>query len=69
MSFLLYNHFFYMLEYLTGICLLHVDVGLVRPIDYAWNRRCPRPEATAAATEGVVVVGNLLVGEAERVLR
>jgi hypothetical protein len=52
-----------------GECLLHVDVGPMRPVDYAWNRRCPWPEAAAATAGGVAVVGNLQAGEAERVLR
>jgi hypothetical protein len=43
-------------------------VGPVRPTHYAWNRHRPQPEA-AAATGGPAVVGNLPVGEAERVLR
>jgi hypothetical protein len=55
-------------EYLTGIRLLHADVGPMRPVDYARNRRSPRPEDTTA-TEGPAVAGNLLAGEAERVLR
>jgi hypothetical protein len=57
-----------MLEYLTGIRLLHVDVGPVRPIDYAWNKHRPWSEAAAAATGGETVAGNLPAGEAERVL-
>jgi hypothetical protein len=69
MSFLLYISCFCMPEYLTGICLLHADVGPVRPVDYARNRRHPRPEATASATGGVAVAGNLPAEEAERVLR
>jgi hypothetical protein len=56
-------------EYLTGKRLLHVDVGPVRPADYARNRRRPRPEAAAAAAGGAAVAGNLPAGEAERVLR
>ena len=56
-------------EYLTGKHLLHVDVGPMRPTDYARNRHRPRPEAAAAAAGGATVVGNLLVGGAERVLR
>jgi hypothetical protein len=56
-------------EYLTGIHLLHVDVGPMRVADYARNRHCPRPEAAAAAIGGPAVAGNLPVGEAERVLR
>jgi hypothetical protein len=56
-------------EYLTDIRLLHVDVGPVRPADYAWNRHHPRPRAAATATGGPVVAGDLPAGEAERVLR
>jgi hypothetical protein len=52
-----------------GERFLHADVGPVRPVDYAWNRRRPRPEAAAAAAGGVAVMGNLLAGEAKRVLR
>jgi hypothetical protein len=65
MSFLLYISFFCMLEYLTGICLLHANVGPMQPADYARNRCHPQPEATAATAEGPTVVA----GEAERVLR
>lgn len=46
-----------------------MDVGPVRPADYAWNRRRPRPEAAAAASRGAAVAGNLPAGEAERALR
>jgi hypothetical protein len=56
-------------EYLTDIRLLHANVGPVRPVDFAQNRRCPRLEAVAAAAEGSVVAGNLPSGKAERVLR
>ena len=52
-----------------GERLLHADVGPVRPADYAWNRRCPWPEAAAAAARGAAVAGNLPAGEAEKVLR
>jgi hypothetical protein len=55
--------------YLMGKCLLYADVGPVRPVDYAWNRHHPRPEATAATIGGAAVAGNLPAGEAERVLR
>ena len=44
-------------------------MGPVRPVDYAWNRHHPWPEATAAAAGGAAVAGNLPAGEAERVLR
>jgi hypothetical protein len=56
-------------DYLMGKRLLHADVGPVRPVNYAWNRRRPRPKAVAAATGGVAVAGSLPAGEAERVLR
>ena len=69
MSFLLYISFFYMPEYLKDIRLLHADVGPVRPIDFAWNRRRPRPESTVATARGPIVEGNLIAGEDERVLR
>ena len=49
--------------------VLRADVGPVRPTDFAWNRRRPRPEAAAAAARGVVVAGNPPAGEAERCLR
>jgi hypothetical protein len=52
-----------------GKRVLHADVGPVRPTEYARNRCLPRPEATAAAAGGEIVVGNLPAGEAERVLR
>jgi hypothetical protein len=50
-------------------CLLHEDVGLVRPADYAWNMRHPRLEVAVATAGGAVVAGNLPAGEAERVFR
>jgi hypothetical protein len=56
-------------EYLTDKCLLHAYVGPVRPVDYAWNRRRPRPKVVVAATGGAAVARNLSAGEAERVLR
>jgi hypothetical protein len=56
-------------EYLTDVRLLHEDVGPVRPTDYAQNRHRPWPEAAVATVGGPEVVGNLPVGEAERVLR
>jgi hypothetical protein len=49
--------------------VLHADVGPVRPANFARNRRCPRPEAAAAAARGVAVAGNPPTGEAERALR
>jgi hypothetical protein len=56
-------------EYLTGICLLHADVGPVQPGNYAQNRNRPRPKAAAVAAGGAAVARNLLGKEAERVLR
>jgi hypothetical protein len=52
-----------------GERLLYADVGPVRPVDYAQNRHRPRLEAAADAAGVAAVVGNLLAGEAERVLR
>jgi hypothetical protein len=49
--------------------VLHVDVGPVRPADFARNRRRPRPEAAAAAARGAEVAGNPPAGEVERALR
>ena len=51
------------------ICLLCVDVGPVRPINYARNMHHPWPGAALAAVEGPTVAGDLPAGEAERVLR
>jgi hypothetical protein len=56
-------------EYLIGKRFLHVDVGPVRPVDYARNRRRPWPEAAATTAGGATVEGNLPAEEAERVLR
>jgi hypothetical protein len=49
--------------------VLHADVGPVQPANFAWNRRCPWPEAAAAAARGVAVAGNPPAGEAERAFR
>jgi hypothetical protein len=49
--------------------VLHADVGPVRPVDFARNRRRPRLEAAVVAARGAAVAGNLLAGEAERDLR
>jgi hypothetical protein len=51
------------------MCLLCADVGLVRPVDYARNRHHPRLGAAPAAAGGPAAAGDLLAGEAERVLR
>jgi hypothetical protein len=48
--------------------VLLADVGPVRPTNFARNRHRPRPETAAVAARGVAVVGNPLVGEAERAL-
>jgi hypothetical protein len=68
MSFLIYI-IFCMPDYLMGERLLYADVGPMRPADYARNRCRPRLEAAVVAVGGVAVVGNLLAGEFERVLR
>jgi hypothetical protein len=60
---------FFIPEHLTDMCLLCADVGPVRPVDYARNRRRPRPGAAPAAAGGPTVAGELPAGEAERVLR
>ena len=52
-----------------GECLLHADVGPMRPADYARNRHRPQPKSAAATAGGAAVAGNLPAGEAERVLR
>jgi hypothetical protein len=56
-------------EYLKGMCLLHTDVGLVQPTDYARNRHCPRPRTAPATVGGPATVGDLPAREAKRVLR
>jgi hypothetical protein len=48
--------------------VLHVDVGPVRPANFARNRRRPWPEAATAAARGATVAGNPPAGEAERAL-
>jgi hypothetical protein len=52
-----------------GKRLLHADVGPMRPVDYARNKRRPWPEAATTAVGGAAVAGNLSAGEAERFLR
>jgi hypothetical protein len=64
-----YIYHFFIPEHLTDMCLLCADVGPVRPVDYARNRRRPRPGAAPAAAGGPTAVGELPAGEAERVLR
>jgi hypothetical protein len=48
--------------------VLRADVGPMRPVDFAWNRCHPWPEAAAAAARGVAVAGNPPAGEAKRCL-
>ena len=62
-------HFFYIPKYLTDMRLLCIDVGLVRPTDYARNRRHPRLGVAPAAARGPTTAGDLPAREAERVLR
>jgi hypothetical protein len=66
---LLYIYHFFILEYLTDMCLLCADVGPAQPMDYARNRHRPRLGAAPAATGGPAAVGELPTSEAERVLR
>ena len=68
MLFFLYIIFF-IPKYLTDMCLLCANVGPMRPVDYARNRHRPRLGAIPAAAWGPTIVGELLSGEAERVLR
>ena len=49
--------------------VLRADVGPVRPVNFAWNRRRPWPEAAAVAARGAATAGNPPAGEAERALR
>jgi hypothetical protein len=65
--FLIYH--FFIPYYLTDMCLLCVDVGPVRLADYAKNKRLPQSRAAPTAVGGPIAVGELPVGEAERVLR
>jgi hypothetical protein len=51
------------------MCSLCADVGPVQPTDYARNIFHPRPGVAPAAAGGPAVVGDLLAGEVERVLR
>jgi hypothetical protein len=62
-------HFFYTPKYLTGLCLLCIDVGPVRPTDYVRNKRRPRPEVALAIAGELAATGVPPVREAERVLR
>jgi hypothetical protein len=49
--------------------LLCIDVGPVRPTDFARTRQRPRPEEVLATTGRPTAAGGPLVEEAERVLR
>jgi hypothetical protein len=49
--------------------LLCADVGPVQPVDYARNMNRPRPGTAPVAAGGPTAVGDLPVGETERVLR
>jgi hypothetical protein len=51
------------------MCSLCVDVGPVRPADFARNKCHPRPGATPATAGGPVVARDLPAREAKRVLR
>jgi hypothetical protein len=51
------------------MCLLHVDVGPVRPVNYACNKCHPWLGVAPAAVGGPAVEGDLPAGEVERVLR
>jgi hypothetical protein len=64
-----YIYHFFIPKYLTDICLLCADVGPMQPTDYARNRHHPQPGDTPTTTGGLAAVGELLAGEAERVLR
>jgi hypothetical protein len=56
-------------EYLTDMCLLHADVGPLRPAGYAKNRHHPQLGAAPATVGGATAAGDLPAEEAERVLR
>jgi hypothetical protein len=62
-------HFFTMLEFLTDMCSLCVDVGPVRPADYARNKCCPQLWAAPTTVGGPTIEGDLPAGDVERVLR
>jgi hypothetical protein len=44
-------------EYLTDIHLLHADVGLVWPVDYARNMHRPQLGAATATARGPTIAG------------
>jgi hypothetical protein len=69
MLFLFLYIIFFIPKYLMDMCLLCVDMGPVRPVDYVRNKCHPRPGATPAAVGGPTAAGELLVKEVERVLR
>jgi hypothetical protein len=64
-----YIYHFFVPEYLIDMCLLCVDVGLVRPADYARNGRHPWSGVAPVVVGGPTIVGEILDGEADRVLR
>jgi hypothetical protein len=68
MLFLLYIIFF-ILEYLTDVCLLCADVGLVRPANYVRNKCRPWPGDATPIVGGPTTAGELPAEEVERVLR
>jgi hypothetical protein len=68
MLFFFIYHFF-IPEYLTDMCLLCADVGLVKLADYARNMCRPWPRAAPATAGGPTTTGEIPFGEAERVLR
>jgi hypothetical protein len=67
--FVIYIIFFCYTRVFEDMCSLCVDVGPVRPTDYARNMCRPQPGAAPAAAGGPAVAGDLPAGEAERVLR
>jgi hypothetical protein len=69
MSFLLYISFFLYARVFDGYTFVACICGTRATCRLCTNRRRPRPEAVAAVVGGEIVVGNLPIGEAERVLR
>jgi hypothetical protein len=51
------------------MCLLRSYMGQVRPMDYVRKMQCPWLGDAPVAAGGPTVVGEIPVGEAERVLR
>jgi hypothetical protein len=68
MMFFIYIIFF-IPEYLTDMCLLCVDVGPVKPVDYVRNRCHPWPGAAPTPARGPTTTGELPTDEAEKVFR